>query len=677
MLTRFRSPLPSDRFTRMKRIILIAGLCLSVVKALHADPQPLDSTALSAALAAAVPAKYPLADAVIVYDRQREEYTVTGTSVLERACLVKVLAPGAVRDYAQLRATYSPQYNRAEFLWARLIKTGGRVIPLQLDSLGDVPQPASLGGTIFWGERDKILNVPGLEQGDAVEYATRELGGLWLGPGSLRDSLSLLVKLSTPYRGHFNRMVMFQGDDPVVEMEYSVSGPRELPLRHAVHNGALRYKDLSDSVRNEHLWRGRDLPAIVHEPRMPSHYDVGLKLIVTTIPSWEWMSRCEYSLADTCLVPDQAIRDKAAELCAGRADEWSKIRALFYYVAREIRYLGLSVGEAEGYQPHPARMTFDQKAGVCKDKAGLLVAMLKSAGFSAYYTVTSAGSRIELIPADQSNHAIVAIEDGRGGIVYCDPTMADGSLEILPAHERGQQVNIARPDGDGLRTIPLLPADSNRLQVVNRCVVDSLGGITGTIVLKGYGGQDTGLRRVFSWRPRSRWEGIAGDIVRQMNPSAAVTGFQHTDPDSVWQPMVYRIDYAIPGAAFAVGAYRMLKPGLAGYEPWWIDPGHAIESKKRMYPVDLGSNFSVTMDERIALPPGWTVASSPRNGRGKYRTGDWSVSAAAAKGSVTYSRRLTVNDPLIPADEYAKYRNAMLDYMGARQGWIVLRTEHE
>jgi transglutaminase-like putative cysteine protease len=660
----------------MKRLILIAGLCLSVVQALQADPQPLDSSSLAAALTAAAPAKYPLAEAVVVYDRQSEEYTATGTSVFERACLLKLLSSGAVRDFAQLRVAYSPQYNRAEFLWARLIKPGGLVILLPVDSLEDIPQPASEGGTIFWGERDKVLNVPGLEPGDAVEYATREVGGLWLGPGSLCDSLSLLGKLATPYRGQFNRMVMFQTSHPTVEIEYAVSGPRELSLRYAVYNGALQHRDLSDSARTAHLWHGRDLPGIVRESRMPSEYDVGLKLIVTTIPSWEWMSRYEFAQADTCLEPDQAIRDKAIELTAGRADDMSKLRALFYFVAKEIRYLGLSVGEAEGYQPHPARMTFVQKAGVCKDKAALLVAMLKAAGFAAYYTTTAAGNRVEDIPADQSNHAIVAVEDGHGGIIFCDPTMADGSLEILPSHERGQQVVIARPEGDGLRTIPLLPADSNRLEIVSQCAVDTGGAMTGTLVLTGYGGQDTGLRRVFSWQPRSRWDGIARDIVRSMNPSATVTSFEHTQPDSVWQSMVYRIGYAIPGAAFAVGDYRMLRPGLARYEPWWIDPSHVIMLDQRTFPIDLGSNFSVSLEERIALPPGWTVASMPRNVKGKYRTGSWSVSASAGKGAVTFERQITVNDPLIPAGEYAAYRKAMIEYLDARQGWIVLRTGH-
>ena len=161
--------------------------------AMHAsaEPRPADSAAVMRTLEQITPAKYPSATAVIAYDRQREDYTATGTSVLERSVLVKTLSDLGVRDWAQLRVSYSPQYDRAEFLWARLIKANGEIVPLRVDSVEDTPQPASEYGTIFWGERDKTLTVAGLERGDAVEYATRELGGLWRGPSPLSDSLAL------------------------------------------------------------------------------------------------------------------------------------------------------------------------------------------------------------------------------------------------------------------------------------------------------------------------------------------------------------------------------------------------------------------------------------------------------------------------------------------------------
>jgi transglutaminase-like putative cysteine protease len=66
---------------------------------------------------------------------------------------------------------------------------------------------------------------------------------------------------------------------------------------------------------------------------------------------------------------------------------------LFYFVSDKIRYLGLVETDVEGYKPHKAEIVLKHMEGVCKDKAGLLVSLLRAAGFNAYYAITGAGIR--------------------------------------------------------------------------------------------------------------------------------------------------------------------------------------------------------------------------------------------------------------------------------------------
>ncbi|HTY08775.1 MAG TPA: hypothetical protein VMF29_06385, partial [Candidatus Edwardsbacteria bacterium] len=139
--------------------------------------------------------------------------------------------------------------------------------------------------------------------------------------------------------------------------------------------------------------------------------------------------------------------------------------------------------------------------------------------------------------------------------------------------------------------------------------------------------------------------------------------------------MTYEIGYAIPGAAFRVGRYRMLRPGLARYEPWWTDPGRAIALPERRYPLDLRSNFTVAMEERIALPAGWRAVSMPRSRRSSHRNGSWSIAAGLGPGQVIYRRQATLADPYVRTADYRAFRQSMLDYLDARQGWIVLQTD--
>lgn len=87
----------ADRTSWLRATARIArhavAACLAAAPALAA-PVPPDSAATLAAVRRATAASYPHAEAVVVYDRQREEYTASGTSILERARLVKVLHQG-------------------------------------------------------------------------------------------------------------------------------------------------------------------------------------------------------------------------------------------------------------------------------------------------------------------------------------------------------------------------------------------------------------------------------------------------------------------------------------------------------------------------------------------------------------------------------------------------------
>jgi hypothetical protein len=118
--------------------------------------------------------------------------------------------------------------------------------------------------------------------------------------------------------------------------------------------------------------------------------------------------------------PDQFAANPRSSLVAitrGLDSDEEKVAALLHWVAQNIRYFGLTMGKGEGYTLHPGTMTFRDRAGVCKDIAGMLVTMLRAAGYEAYGAMTMAGARVEEIPADQFNHCVVALKkpDGAWG----------------------------------------------------------------------------------------------------------------------------------------------------------------------------------------------------------------------------------------------------------------------
>src|SRR5207244_7456115 len=124
------------------------------------------------------------------------------------------------------------------------------------------------------------------------------------------------------------------------------------------------------------------------------------------------------------------------ELTADAKGDMDKIKAVFHHVSNKIRYMGLTPEkDRPGFEPHDVRLTFENKYGVCRDKAALLVSMLRAAGLQAYPVLVSVGSKKDPeVPEPFFNHAIVGVELKKGEYVLMDPT-AENTKELLPSYE--------------------------------------------------------------------------------------------------------------------------------------------------------------------------------------------------------------------------------------------------
>ncbi|MEO0247366.1 MAG: DUF3857 domain-containing protein [candidate division WOR-3 bacterium] len=422
---------------------------------------------------------------IVEIDSTYERYMKSGVSERYEFKRIKVLSDGATQSLKSVVTSYTPYYNSARFDFVRIIRKG-KIINIDTLNYTDVLAPPELGGTIFWGTRNKIVDLPDLKKGDIVEYQVYKLGGNWLGPAGE-------TTYKTPYPGYFNVIELFGSDVQIKKKVYVLEELPDKPVQFKVFNGGnIKVHKTLISGRTVYKFEARNIKGLDFEPFSPSKYDLLPKLIVTNLPSWKTMSMMEFKRAESNIEPDSLIKAVSDSLCSGLSDE-EKVKKLFYFVADEIRYLGLIESENEGYEPHRASLTLIKRSGVCKDKAALLASLLRAQGFRAYYATTAVGMRIENIPSDQTNHAIVALEVSPFEYVYLDPTVGSGGRDLLPPSEWGQGVLVSREEGDTLREIPSLGKEHNLLSVH---LVDSLIGDTlkFLMVLKAKGAWDQNFR---------------------------------------------------------------------------------------------------------------------------------------------------------------------------------------
>jgi len=487
-------------------------------------------------------ASFPGTDAVILRLEVKTKVEESGRSIRDERGSVKLLTPAGVKRYSVLRFDYDPETSSLDVLKIRVVRPDGTFRSVDSGGLVDLPAPKH---GIFWPFRMKLVTITDLVPGDTVEWSTRFCG---FRIAYLADDDERFVP---PQRGEFFDVVVFGSDLPIIEQVHRIDMPAGKPLYYGTYGGPLRVTAKSDGKGGiTYRFRATDLPAYADMPASPPRSDVAPRLVLATLPSWREKSRWVYLVNEPSFAVTPEILALAGRLTEGLSSDDERLAALNRWVAHGIRYSGLSMGAGEGYTIHPASMTLADRSGVCKDKAGMLIALMRAAGYQDTFTaVTSAGSRVDEIPADQFNHAVVAWRQPGGGYRMLDPTWAPLSRDLWSRAEAGQHYLVGTPEGEELAVTPPSRAEDNVLDVRIREQIASSGALSGTVRISGTGAPEDSLRRMFGMRPVDLWNETAANLLASCSASAILAPLELTTEQVLNLDKPFQLEIAYSDAA--------------------------------------------------------------------------------------------------------------------------------
>lgn len=527
----------------------------------------------------------------ILKDSIYEKYFSDGTSEKYQEVYIEIGDEKGAEEWTRIRAQYTPYYNTSDFKFVEIKRKSGEILKIPLENIKDVLSPPELGGTIFWGTREKILQLPKLNPGDVIHYAVFSKGGNWLGPAG--DTI-----YRTPFPGYFNTIEMFEDYVPIYKKIYVLEELKEKPVKFRIYNGKVNYRKEEINGKTLHVFWCDSIPSTKRDYFSGSKYDKFRKVLITNIPDWKEMSRHEYLLSEENIKPDDYIKYFADSLLKGAKTDSEKIYKLFYFVSDKIRYLGLVETDVEGYKPHKASLTLKHREGVCKDKAGLLASLLRAAGFKAYYAITGAGIKMEDFPVDQANHALVALEKKPFEYIYIDPTIGSGGKDLLPPSEEGQEILVARKQGDILRKIPFSKTESKGAEVQ---IEENLSErkIKGIIKIKTKKGFDQSYRGRFRDREYSDLKRIFENYLSFLKEFEIDT-IIYSDPYDYSKYFEFEIHFKREGDFVEKGKHLLFKPLICekAFIQNFIWELNFIE-KERKYPFIFRYPFKIEFKEKI------------------------------------------------------------------------------
>jgi transglutaminase-like putative cysteine protease len=159
------------------------------------------------------------------------------------------------------------------------------------------------------------------------------------------------------------------------------------------------------------------------------------------------------------------VKQQTDKLIAGKTTDEEKVKAIFYWVQDNIRYIAYEDGYA-GFVPASSQEVLNGKYGDCKGMANLLTEMLKKAGFDARYTWI--GTRH--IPYDHSipamcvdNHAISTLYL-KGKEYFLDATESYVPFGENAYRIQGKSALIEKGDGFDEKKVPMTSGELHKIK---------------------------------------------------------------------------------------------------------------------------------------------------------------------------------------------------------------------
>ncbi len=379
---------------------------------------------------------------VIEHYHQAMRFENDGTGRDQLDAQIRIVSESGVQALGQLKVGYSALSDKLEIVYVRVRKPDGTVITAQESAIQDLTLPDA---PVYTDYHEKHISVPSLRPGDVLEY----------------EFVRTITNPLTP--GQFWTSVNFSDKGIILDQQLEINVPQGRQIKLKSKPG-YEPKISDEGDRRIYRWTYTHLkdeeagPHGKKKPRNPHKSEDEIPTVqLTTFQSWEELGAWYASLEHDRRQPNDAIKAKAEELVQGKTDDMAKVKALYEYVSRNIRYVSLSFGLGR-YQPHAASEVLSNGYGDCKDKNTLLAALLAAEGFQA--TSVLIGSQHELDPEipspSQFDHVITRVPVN-GKEIWLDSTNGVAPFRMLAAPLRNKEALAIPPDGKA--SLVWTPAD--------------------------------------------------------------------------------------------------------------------------------------------------------------------------------------------------------------------------
>jgi len=566
----------------------------------------MEPKALYAAASESVP---PAGSDVTLLDNEESYvFDADGRSVHTVYVVYKVLTQRGIDGWDHIGAPWEPWHEQPPEIRARVITPD--YASHELDPKTITAGPASAGGYRLYDDRQVArAPLPAVAPGSVIEeeWAVKETA-----PRFAAGSAAGI------YLGHISA--------PVQHTRLVLEAPSTLPLRYSLF--LLPNLQPQRSEANGHtrivFEYGAMAPLGPAEANPPSDAVPYPMLVFSTGSSWQQVAGA-YAAAVDNTIHEAELKPLVDRLLHGQRTRSEKIQAIVGYLGREVRYTGIEFGAA-AIIPHPPSETLAHKYGDCKDKATLLVAMLRTAKIPAYVALLRAGARQDVPPGLPGmglfDHAIVYVPGPPA--LWIDATDEYARPGELPAPDQGRLALVVRAGSDALVRTPEMSSRDNVLLETREIYLSENGPARVVETSHPRGSLESEYRNYYADKQNQRMVENLTDYMKSAYLADKLDRLDRSDPHDLSQPFELVLeskkakrgitDLDVAAAAIRLeGLFSRLPDELQRREDEEDNAGGSKVKKQRHADYQLPEALAVEWDYRIVPPLGFQPKPLPQD----------------------------------------------------------------
>jgi hypothetical protein len=527
--------------------------------------------------------------------------------------ITKVETDRGIAILGEQKIRYNSAHEKVNVIEAYTIQPDGKKIPVPADRIRIQDDDEDVPNGIFSESKLKVIIFPDLKIGSKTHYVAE----------SFQHTPDFANNYSwshyfTPHSTIRHAEVRFS-HDPSIRIRVEGRGLK----------GGLLAKDSKGDKSVRYVYSFSQKEASPPERGMISSQDFSPHFAASSFQSYAEVAQAyrEGALPQSAVTPEIVVHAKKVVGTATSTHE--KVKRLYAWVSRNIRYLGVYAGSG-GYVPHAAENVLRVKYGDCKDHATLLESLLRAVGVESSQVLINSDRSYKLpeVPGFAVfDHVITYVPELD---LFLDSTSRFTPMGLLPIGVVGKPALIVSTGK--LTNTPKDDSEKNKTVTRTRMKLLENGSIAGNTIVGQHGYFQLHSRSIVYRNQSKTSEEVVSDMLARYNESGSGS-IRHADPLNLDAKWIVESNFILdpvvnlPGAAaftFPVGLAQGRFQELAGIKsnPKVRFP-YLCRSSSHSESIELALPKKVRLTR---IPQGVQFESKTLSYRSKYEVKDGTIS---------------------------------------------------